>query len=139
MINYEFRLSLRIWHPSMKPDVISANLELQPEWRHCVGDRRTTPKGNALEGVYKETYWSACLSGEDPVDSVNQSLESVMAEACARLARHAAFICSLRESKGRAEFFVGLYGNDNFGLDLSPGLLASVASLGLSVALDIYP
>lgn len=53
-----FKISLRVWHPDMKSDVISSELGLLPRVSYTAGDKRLTPKGGALAGLRGETYWT---------------------------------------------------------------------------------
>lgn len=139
MQNYHFRLSVRVWHPSMEPELITRALNLAPNRQCRVGDPRSTPRGQRLDGLYAETYWYADLDDDAPINSNEKCLEDAVSEAVSRLQSASGFLQSVRESKGRAELFVGLYGRWNYGLEFSPELLANVAGLGLALSLDIYP
>jgi hypothetical protein len=56
-----FRLSLHIRHPSIGPEDISRELELEADESFAAGQPRRSPSGTALESVYCETYWAAAL------------------------------------------------------------------------------
>jgi hypothetical protein len=137
--NYYFRISVRVWHPSIQPELITHALNLPPKRQWLVGSPRATPKGNLLEGIYAESYWCADISGEDPVNADETCLEDALVDGLSRLQAASAFLKSVREAKGRAEFLVGLYGRWNFGFEFSPDLLAKFSEIGLALSLDIYP
>lgn len=140
MHNYHYRMSFRVWHPSIEPALISKAVGMEPcrAWR--VGEARRTPKGQALEGgTYPETYWYADLSGENPPNSDDICLEDSLATALDGLAQAAEFLRSIRETGGRHEIFVGLYGRWNYAFEFSPSLMSRFSSLGIALSLDVYP
>src|ERR1700729_473564 len=53
-----YRLSFRLWHPRMPVDEISRRLGSNPDRGWTAGDPRTTPRGRALPGLWKESYWA---------------------------------------------------------------------------------
>ena len=56
---YTYKVSLRIFHPTIDPQVITDTLSLQPSTIHKVGERRATPTGTLLDGHYDQSYWSS--------------------------------------------------------------------------------
>ena len=56
-----YRLSLHIRHPSIRPEEISRELELEADESFAAGQPRRSPSGAALESVHCETYWVAAL------------------------------------------------------------------------------
>jgi hypothetical protein len=69
------QLSLRIRHPSMDPETISATLRLEPE--HCfkAGAARTTRAADGRSGFHSQSYWLAPVtpdlwtSADEPLSS----------------------------------------------------------------------
>jgi hypothetical protein len=69
------QLSLRIRHPSIDPETISATLRLEPE--HCfkAGEARTLRADNGRSGFHTQSYWLAPVtpnlwtSSDEPVNS----------------------------------------------------------------------
>lgn len=139
MGNYIFRISIRVWHPSIQPEMISTALNLSPKRQWFAGEPRATPKGNPLEGVYTESYWCADITGDDPVNAQDTCLEDALAEAISKLQSALPFLKSVRDASGRVEFFVGLYGRWNFGFEFAPDLLEKLSQLGIALSLDVYP
>lgn len=139
MRSYHYRTSLRIWHPSIEPALISKATGLEPcrSWR--VGEQRATPKGKPQEGTYPESYWYSDLSGENPENADNLCLEDSLWNHLEQLEGASEFLRSVRETGGRCEIFVGLYGRWNYAFEFSPPLLSRVSHLGLALSLDIYP
>ena len=132
---YRYKISLRVVHPSMPYQEISAALGREPRFGWTVGDPKTTPQGHALEGTRDESYWSARLSEGQSKTPIEQTL----ADCVGPLTRHEAFLARLKEDGGRAELFIGLFGDRNFGLELPSHLLGTCSRLGLALSLDIYP
>lgn len=139
MRSYFYRVSLRVWHPSIEPALISKAVGLEPKRTWRAGEQRATPKGQPLEGTNPESYWCADISGETPEDGDQQCLEDFIFGESSRLAAAGDFLRSLRKTGGRTEIFVGLYGRWNYGFEFSPNLLSQLSSLGLALSLDVYP
>ena len=134
---YRYAISLRIWHPSIDPTEITAALRLNPArvWR--AGDLRSTPKGGALEGLYRESYWASgdLVRGEWP----GKSLSAALNELLDRLVEHRNFFRAVRDANGRSEFFVGWYFEGNSGDVIDCRTLGRMADLCLDLSLDYYP
>lgn len=136
---YSYSISLRAWHPSMDPDAITRGLDKVPTRTCRAGDARSTPKGTPLEGTYKETYWYSELIPTDGGASIIEGLEDRLSYLAHDLSPRSEFISSLRASGGRVELFIGLYGDRNFGFELPPQTVATLAAIGLALSFDIYP
>lgn len=50
-------IRIRLNHPTMDPAEIGRHFSVQPVRTWRVGERRSTPKGQLLDGVYRSTYW----------------------------------------------------------------------------------
>ena len=74
MFPFRYAVSLRVMHPDIDPEDITANIRIQPwrSWR--AGEPRATPKGESLKGVYTETYWVANLHKEKTLRSEKKQL-----------------------------------------------------------------
>jgi hypothetical protein len=134
---YTYSISLRVRHPTIDPANISQALDLMPERSWYSGAPRTTPKGEQLDGTYRETYWSSCL--DQQVSSVGTSVEERLAALITRLQSHLQFFTEICHDGGEVEFFVGLFGSENFGVELSPKLMNSLAASHIGLAFDVYP
>ena len=133
---YRYKISLRIRHPAMDPAEITRAMRLDPwrSWR--AGDPRTTPKGRALEGLNRDTYWTARLI-EDRWPG--KDLASALDECLNRLAPHRDFFHRVRSQGGSVEFFVGWFFDGQSGGLLDSDLLARMADLKINLSLDVYP
>jgi hypothetical protein len=125
-------------HPDLDPDVITESMHIQPEWSWRAGEPRVTPKGTKLEGVRTETYWTSTLHKEKSLRSGKTSIEDFLANKVQSLQESRAFLKTLRETGGHAEFFLDLFSRKNIGLELPSSLLGSMAELGIGLSLDIY-
>src|SRR5205807_10497461 len=56
MSEYEFTISLRIRHPTIDPAAITRMLGMEPQHTWHSGAPRRGPAGEALDGVYRESY-----------------------------------------------------------------------------------
>lgn len=73
------QLSLRIRHPAIDPDEISAALGLEPE--HCfkAGDARIARSERRIAGQHTQTYWLAPVSPETWADPIEPSFLGAIA------------------------------------------------------------
>jgi hypothetical protein len=91
---FRYAVSLRIWHPSIDPAVISDTLRLE--------SKHTSKK--------ELSFWThACATHEDT------ECAAFIQSAAAALLPHADFFRRPRCEGGRAEFFTGCFGDKNFG------------------------
>ena len=138
MYPYRFSVSLRLKHPAMDPTAISRQLHQRPTRAWKVGEKRRTPTGTELPGTYRETYWYRKLTREAILCSKGKGLESYLQKARSRLHPHARFFRRVRSGGGTAELFIGIFGQKNYGFELSDSLLTEFGRMGLSLSFDIY-
>jgi hypothetical protein len=134
--HYRSKISLRLRHPTIDPAEITAALHLNPSrcWR--AGEPRTTPKGGELEGINRETYWTARLvEGEWPPTA----LPVLISDLLAQLALHRSFFHRIRSEGGAVEFFVGWFFEAQSGDVFDCNLMARMADLKIDLSLDVYP
>lgn len=131
---YRYALSFRVRHPTLKAIEIQDSLSLIPEVSHSVGERRRTPTGAALDGLYKETYCTFKKSkGPD------SQLDSELERCNAALSKHKSFLSKIKDSGGRLEYFVGLFLDGNSGFSVTSDEMRQMQELGIDLSLDIYP
>jgi len=68
MAEYNYSVSLRLWHPTILSAEITAALGIEPSRSNDVGAPRTNLKGTRLKGVYDESFWTARLLNGESVD-----------------------------------------------------------------------
>lgn len=127
------KIRFQITHPSIDPEVISARLGLRASHAWRCGDPRITPTGRKVGGVRGESYWSTRFPVVDPED-----LEPALADACARLKAHQAFLRELVAEGGSLSLTVATFGSDLRGVLLSWRLMKTLASLRISLGWEIY-
>jgi hypothetical protein len=135
---YQYVISLRIWHPDMPHEDFSKIIGHHPKYSWTAGSPRFSPKGMPLGGIHKSSYWSTELTPEttlsEPIE-VEQALD-VQIE---HFSQQAAFFNKVRAEGGKAEFFVGLFSDENVVVDIEPSLMGRLAQAGLGICLDYYP
>ena len=134
---YSHILNLRIWHPTLDPDLVSQTLGLQPQTSWRAGDPRQTPKGTSLQGVRTEGYWSTDPFSYGWRDSTDDQIEDALAELVKFLEPHREFLHSISQG-GMIRIWVSSHSNRNFALELPPSLLAQLASIGATFVHDVY-
>jgi hypothetical protein len=152
---YELSIVLAIRHPSIDPEVLTREFGLEPRYSWRAGDPR--PSGGAPphgDGRYRQSYWAAELYPcPDPFPArtfdaifrafpmslprIELSLGEVLGLATLMLKRRKQFWGRLMKEGASAEFLVALANRDRINLKLDSDLLGTMASLGLSVAVDV--
>jgi hypothetical protein len=130
---YRTAFSLRIRHPNIAPGQVTESLGIVPKLYHAVGERRQTPAGQMLDGVYAETYWLYRF----PVGP-EMTIEDGVEQAVATLLPKGNFFKDLVASGGSAELFIGVFLRRNMGVELNQGLLKRVTELNLNLSFDVY-
>ncbi|RYD14264.1 MAG: DUF4279 domain-containing protein [Lysobacteraceae bacterium] len=134
---YSHVLNLRLWHPTLDPDLVTRTLGLEPQIAWRAGDSRKTPKGTLLEGVRSEGYWSADPFSYGWRESADAQIEDALEELITLLEPHRDFLQGVTQG-GFVRVWVSSHSNRNFSLELSPGMLARLASLGATFVHDVY-
>ncbi len=132
---YRYKISLRVWHPSMDPARISATLGLSPSRLWRAGEPRSTPTGRLLKGERAETYWYAQISAGTEADT---ELGAAISKAIDRLMPNKAFFHQIRAEGGKAEFFIGWFFEGQSGDTFDCDLLGRLSDIKIDLALDIY-
>jgi len=134
---YSHILDLRIWHPTLDPDLVSRTLGLEPQRSWRVGDSRKTPKGTLLEGVRSEGYWSTNPFSYGWRESTDAQIEDALEELVTFLEPHRDFLKGISQD-GAVRIWASSHSNRNFAFELSPSMLARLASLGATFVHDVY-
>ncbi|MBI4425454.1 MAG: hypothetical protein HY554_17115 [Elusimicrobia bacterium] len=126
-----FELSLRLRHPRLDPQEISAALRLWPSvaWRR--GEAKRTPTGKPLPGVYDASYWSCELARPR-----SMGLADLLRKSVAELESCADFLKRLRATGGSAGFLIGWLAGSSAGTLLDSLLLSKLAELQLDLFLE---
>jgi hypothetical protein len=115
---FRYAVSLRVWHPDVEAGVVTDTLGLAP--------KHTSP---AVSSFWTHGY-------DVPQDS---ECAAFIHSAASALQPHAAFLRQIRAAGGRIEFFVGWFGDKNFGDTFPHATLALLAELQIDLSLDVYP
>lgn len=102
------------------------NLKLVRQW--SVGEQRQTPKGNILEGKYKETYCCFELN-----ESSSEDIAAALGFANQELMRSHELVEEITRTYGRIEFYISLSKGQGFELESSVVSEISVLKASLSV------
>lgn len=130
---FRYVVSLRVTHPAMDPQQICNGLGPQAKWKWKVGEKRQTPAGTPLSGVYKDTFCTFALAPpqgcelERFIKRCNKSLES-----------HRRFLNRITSTGGSAEYFIGMFLDSNHGVVFAPEVLAQLTKLQIGLSFDLY-
>lgn len=138
MTPYQYVISLRIWHPDMPHEEFSKIIGRHPKYSWTAGSPRLSPKGVPLGGIYKSSYWSTELTPETTLSEPIE-IEQALDVQIEQFFQHAEFFNKVRAEGGKAEFFIGLFSDENIVVDIEPSLMGRLAHAGLGICLDYYP
>lgn len=139
MSDYEFTMSLRIRHPHVEPAEVTRGLGMEPQHSWRVGETRRDAEGVAIGGAYHESLWMCALMPHPELSSDIVGVESQLQHVIGVLRRSFDFLQSLRESGGVAELHISLFARQEFRLELPAESLASLAQMGIAMALEFHP
>jgi hypothetical protein len=159
-----FELVLRIRHPTMDPEEISAELQISAE--HCfkAGDPRKGPGGTAAAAsVYTETYWLATLNpgwwpadvslhsyvpgltaSASPSEALSDMAKTVLGRALSMCATrfmrpHREFFRRIQSEGGQVRLLVEVNTSAVDGFTLTPELGREMNSLGVPIDFEFSP
>jgi hypothetical protein len=135
---YSFTISLRADHPSRELSFLAEVLKLGRRFGWTVGDASATPKGTALGGTRRESYWTAPVTVEE-TSSEECQLEDVLERSVDGLLSQASQLQEFFDTGGSMNYFIGLFGVENYGLVFSTKLMAKLSKARIELQLDVYP
>jgi hypothetical protein len=121
-------------HPTIDPLEITNALGLKAQRFYRVGDRRVTPKGKLLEGVYPETRWRYSVQ-YSPSDQWFAGKVELLLD---RLEPHKKFLRQLSDTGGKLFLIVQFLGDAYFSDNLPRSTLARIIDLGLGLGIERY-
>lgn len=133
MYPFRYDVTLRITHPAMDPQQICNGLGLRARLKQKVGEKRQTPAGTPLSGVYKETF---CVFDLAPHQGCE--LERFIKRCNKRLESHRRFLNRISSTGGSVEYFIGMFLDSNHGMAFAPDVLAQLTKLQIRLSFDLY-
>ena len=132
--HYHFRISLRVWHPSMAPEKITEAVGIEPKRSWKAGEARQTPKGKPLTGVNRDTYWTGEIAAARWPLSINEATHTALKS----LVRYRSFLHHVRAEGGTVQLFIGWFFENQSGDVLTHQCLALAGDLQIDLSFDIY-
>lgn len=133
MYPFKYQVSLRFHHPEMAPDYICNVLGLKAMFKWKAGDKRITPQGKPLSGVYETTY--CCFDLEHSPDIL---LADFLKQYNKKLYKHKSFLESVRSTGGDFGYYIGWFSGNMSGEIFDLELLKQLTELGIDLALSVY-
>lgn len=130
----DFRIHLRIDHPSRSAKEILEQLTIVPEIIYSVGEPRTNPKGLVLGGVYHQTSLAFETTGKE-----YDSIEVCIKDQLQMIHGNEHVIKDIVTSGGNAMFYISIFCKENAGFTIAPDLMAELTENKISLGFDIYP
>lgn len=129
-----FKASFRARHPTKTAQEVVDQFGLRPHVMQSVGAQRMTPKGDFLSGAYEISYVSFPLDVEK-YDSVEEFLLDMLD---ADFLKDESHLSDFVSTGGRLDFFLGIFCENNGGIEFDPDLMARLAAKRVALGLDIY-
>ncbi|MDD2816775.1 MAG: DUF4279 domain-containing protein [Thiotrichaceae bacterium] len=132
--NLYYTMRLLIRHPSIDPKIITTELRLRP-FRCCrFGDRRSTPRGNPLKGLWKDSWWTWNNRYRG-----NRAFFNSVDELLDRLEPHRAFLLDLVSSGGTISLILHIPGKYNIGNVLNFQSMEKMVNLKIVLGIEVFP
>lgn len=138
MNNFEYSVSFRITHPTQKLDDFSLSLPLKINRQWNVGDGRKTPVGTPLDVRYKQSYLSATLGDKSKQSSKECSISEYLTVINEKLVSLKPVFDAIVKSGGKLNYFIGVFADENIGIEIEPSVLSVISELNIGIQLDIY-
>ncbi len=129
----EYRISLRVWHPSLTGEQIVDIVKREPRVVQTVGQPRMTRAGKLLKGL-NETSFCTFEIGRGPIPDV----EKVLLGEAERISQLGQLTEISRADGARVEFFIGIFLRDNTGFIVPADTSRVLAELGIDLHFDMY-
>lgn len=124
--------SLRVFHDTMSPDDITAQLARAPTFTGFKGAQRGTSRAPGSVATWSENYWS---SDFNEGDTVEDRLTAVIDFLTMREQEMA----GLLRSGGRSDIYVFLAPNQTLGIEVGPSLLHVLGRIGVGLGIEFSP
>lgn len=125
---------VRFFHPSKKLEFLTDELKLHCFRSWMAGEPRTTPKGNSLPGVNKNSYWAATLEFHDKV-----TLKAQLNIALDRMSEARETVTDIVSSGGKTGIYLMFPGSSNIGISIDRYTLGRFVELGLELDIEVFP
>ena len=151
--SYPFQLSLRIRHPSIDPQSISRELQIEPEHSFRAGEPRESASGLAVRPVHAESYWLATIDPATllPGKALDLGLGPHVLHTIAGgaldsalflwtnsvLRRHADFFHRLQSEGGEVRLIVALSARKARGFTVTPHVSKALSDLRIPIDFEL--
>lgn len=126
-------MALFIVHPNIDPAEISTALGLQGHFQQKQGDARSTPKGNVIGGVYRDSRWRHVTRHES-----KQHFAVFLSEFVSSLATHKNYFANLLSDDASIQIVVSFLGDGYYGDKIPRSVLAQIAELGMDLGIEVF-
>ena len=132
-MSQKIEIAIRFRHPTMNLQRFSNLIGIPPSiiWKN--GDRKTTPKGNEIDGYRTSSFCSIKV----PLDSCD-SLQSAIVAAISLMVNHRIAIRRMQARGGSTSLFVGWFFEFDGGDTLDQETISKMADLRVALELNVY-
>lgn len=133
MSDYKFSVNVVVRHQSRRAEEIASALGWKPHNAWSAGDGRVTPAGTKLPGTRQDTMCAFRFESDE------EQATSAVADKVKHLLSRRVYVSELASDGGTVTLNVGLNGQFNSSLDLSPETLRDLSELGIVFSIECFP
>lgn len=133
MNTYKFSINLVVRHQSRRVEEIASALGWTPYNAWSAGDSRVTLAGTKLPGVRQETMCAFRFESDE------EQATSAVADMVRHLLFKRAYVNEVFHTGGTLALNVGLNGQFNSSLELTPETLREISEMGILVSIECFP
>lgn len=133
MSAYKFSINVVVRHQSRRAEEIASALGWEPHNAWSAGDSRVTPAGTKLPGTRQDTMCAFRFESDE------ERATSAVADKVKHLVSKRSYVNELVGAGGTLALNVGLNGQFNSSLDLSPETLRDISELGILLSIECFP
>lgn len=133
MSDYKFSVSVIVRHQSRHAEEISSAFGWKPYNAWTAGDNRVTLTGTKLPGTRRDTMCAFRFEfdAEEATSAVTDKVEHLLSRRV--------YVSDLASDGGTVTLRLGLNGQFNSSLDLSPETLRDLSELGVALSVECFP
>ncbi|GHU10465.1 hypothetical protein FACS1894151_09850 [Spirochaetia bacterium] len=131
--NKKVILSIRFWHPSMKPKDIINNINLIPNATQTVCENYKLLDGNKINKINKETYVAFAF-----YKSENNDVANAIENANSYLNDKICFLKKFKQTGGRCEYYITIVSEREYIFILTSETIKVCSDLGIEISVELY-
>lgn len=131
---YRFGVRLLVKHRKIDLSYLTKALGMEPDTLWLAGARRTSPRGEIISGVYRDSVWSHAIEING-----KRAFFSELNKFVRKLTRHKSALRRTTRTGGKVELIVELPGGVNIGDSISWESMKTLSALCIDLGIEVFP